>query len=1572
MDPTDYFPAKTFWQKDSFHFIKPEEFEALGIDQTDIPLGTFASLKRPSHLPSRFGGDAYGFGLFEVYDRLKQKDMKFLQSITLENPEHIKKHYKRLNELYKKIGLLIRFSRHGTPYYLIPTHLISNTLTHIKSKVDEITKIVGFHRKKYLKEQHEIGVLSNQDDLVLYELSFRFKEHRFVAIDSLEKLQHMNSTLDLFILPRDLYEIILMEEFSSISNEIPSRKRLDQYAIYIIWKLYNLLKPNGEIFIMADYHPHKTNRATKLVFKTTQEEKNFTLFSHIFKTKKRYKTKNRSLQTNIFDFQKYLSGLYVEQEVLDRLLKGKGLEHMTLEQIKELQHLDFELTDWPLLSNQGKIWSKLLSIFFDEIFLKPLVPQSVKDDWKKRFSSPGYSPQYMVIYLGQKKPLKTTISEVRREVVESRLMGCPTNLLADYRDSFEYVIRTLRVLDKLRTGDYKGQPQLFIDRLKQPLEHKNRRFSTLNDVIKLITKINRLEKVKDYLNPDKIEGSKTKVLKNLEALTFFGFSRSELKEIVYIVLGHTPMGRIISGKMNEKALKPLSDLARGYDPQQALNLLRYCLLMTMAETEAARKTELTHEEFSELFDLYESTLRVITSRELDWDRLLDEKISSMGGIHNKIVRKLLKMINHFEFIGNWSELRQKGQMEKEALADYDDRKLSRVENVIKLVNTVEEFEEMYLKFDPLQLPVFYRKFLNIEFHGTGHLFERMDSQNVFILLWITVNLARGDIINFNPILADVETAEIDDRVKKAEEATRDVNVHNLDLTLLRRFSEQLYKNRSAFIVGTGFHLREDPETQGLEIGYIDMNKNIKQLESLSKKLAGSPVSEIPVEDLTNLEYLFSNLQSFYQWHLTLVNQADPNLRLPAKQNEWFEKAQDLREYLRANFLNVIFRPEHIYTDLDLLYYYAPSLLNFILPEFTSLENLDLSWHLYLRSPVPHYIISNTKKIQALIRHDRESFQDTELFHRLAQREFGPMATGIVGVNESQIEDLEEIVEKLSHNKSLFDALVRSFIFQDIGRALALREKYKSDLHPVDLAIDSALFIEQEKIAERYHLDEKGKAYLLFLVKYHGLFHHIIRGEFSFSAIREVLKAQDKNLFDAFFVLSFIMLSSIREDLILEDLAGWLFRIRTLCHKIIDGETTLEEQLSKTVAQKGDLSYAFEIYQKKGPTKGVTSAHYLEIKNLEKPKRPKSIRAGKRIFAMERLFRLHGIRYAEFLDLANLILKVPLKFIHKKRRFSSIGYATFEKEVYEAFRIYNNLQNLPENTRHFILDRLMDDKVRIFGYEKVSGYLSYENQIKLLLTGLLGAKKLKPNGLPICINFLSMSKKIEKRYEAINDYLNSLSIEKLWEDNNQLSKLFKAKTGLVLRKDEVPNVLSLDFNDRVNISQKISYMNTIDNVEQLKNYFHSSLRSFRKDPFYTDDYELQLEKAFEKRLSEITDMLLNQTRKQMDLMKDFLELHNLVSDLLERSLDIGFSDDQKHRLNDLYELRKDGLKRDKLYEIDRTLDTIHDIHELNVYWDSIKWYLQSNRRFFGKEFENIIAEKFDKARIRIEGSWADDT
>ena len=447
MSPTDSPPTESFWREDSFSFIKPEEFEALGINPADIPPGTFAAHKHPSKLPSRFGGNAYGFGFFEVYDRLDPEDIKLLQSISSENPDHIKQYYREINRIYKKIGLLIRFSSIGKSYYLIPVHLISSSLSYIRNKADEISKVIDFHRRKYLKESHRIGLLTHADDLIMNDLSIRFKEHQFIIIDSLEKLRAINETLDLIILTRDIYEIILMETFSPGLHEKPSKKQLEKYALYMLGKVYGVLKPDGELFIMANSYASKTNQNVKLTFKTVHEEKNFILFSHIFKTRKKYQIKCKPQQVNIFDFQKYLNGLYVEQEVLDRLLGDQNLESMTLKEINQLTYLNFPL-DVGLAYDQEKVWTKALSIYFNKIFLKPMIPDSVKAEWEKRFSVSGYSPDHMLIYLGQKKPLENTLAVLKRDIMKSRLSGCPLPLLADYRDSFDFLIRTLNVLKR--------------------------------------------------------------------------------------------------------------------------------------------------------------------------------------------------------------------------------------------------------------------------------------------------------------------------------------------------------------------------------------------------------------------------------------------------------------------------------------------------------------------------------------------------------------------------------------------------------------------------------------------------------------------------------------------------------------------------------------------------------------------------------------------------------------------------------------------------------------------------------------------------------------------------------------------------------------------------------------------------------------------------------------------------------------------------------------------------------------------------------------------------------------------
>ncbi|MFO7785694.1 MAG: hypothetical protein ACQET7_06375 [Thermodesulfobacteriota bacterium] len=1575
MDTVETPNKKTWWREDPFGFIPPESFESLGIDPGDIPAGTFAAHRHPSQIESRFGGNAYGFGLFEVSDRLSPEDLELLQSFSEDDSDYIRRHYRELNRIYKSLGLLIRFTRKGRPFYLVPAHLVSVTISNIRYKAEEISKVIDFHRRKFLKESHRIGLITHADDLLINDLSLRFKEHSFVVFDSLEKLRIHKEPLDLVILTRDPHEVLVMERFLGQFGGNLSKTGRDRYVRYLLGKIYRALKPDGEIYIIANHYAQKTNQSVKVTFKTNEEKKKFLLFSHIFRTRRKYQVRDRSERIHAFDFQKYLRGVYVEKEVIDRLLGHRDLDDMTTDELASLPYLNYRL-DEDVDHDQEKTWNRLLSVFFDEISFKRLLPAPLKSEWRRRFSAAGLAPRYKLTYLGQKKPLVVELDAIRAEIDKSRLAGCPLELLADYRDSFEYVLGTLEVLGEIKSKLYSGLPEVFMARLRQPFENRRRRYAGLNDVLRLMSRVKTLERVRSYLNPDGIEGANTPILQHLEVLPFFGLSAGELREIYLIVAGHTTMGRVLSGKMTEKALKPLSDLARKEEQGRALNLLRYCRLMTMAETVASRGSELRSEHLAELFDLYESVVRVVTNREMDWDRLLDEKISQMGGIHNMIVRKVLKLmdlVDHFEFLDSWAELRLKGDMEKESLADYDPDKLQKIENILKLIRAIEEFEELFLKDDPLALPIFYRKFLNVEFHGTGHIFERMDSRQAFILLWIAVNVSRGEVINFNPILGDTPPGKMADRVKRVEEEAGSINTAYLDLDTLASFSEHLYQSGAGFVIGTGFQFIIDARTQSLDLYCIDVDEVIERLDRLVRSFSGSGIAEITSETLEEVDALFSKLEAFHRNHPDLLSYHEEHaegFRLPERQRAWFRRVTDVRERLRSTLQAVLFQAENLYTDINALFLHARSLFRFFLPELTGLEHLDLAGNMYLNSSPIDYILRNTRKVQALVRRESQDFQDTRLLHKLAQREFGPMTAGTIGVSDLQIEELEAIVDGLRENPPLFDALIKSFVFQDLGRVPELRRRYADRVHPVEHAGAGARFLEEENIPERFGMDEQARSYMITLVRYHDFMHHILRGEFDYRALREVASFNDKALFDAFFVNSFIMLSSLREDLILEDLAGELFRVRTLCHRIMAGSVDFDEHMDADLLRGGRLYRALKAYREEGLPDNLTPTAYLDAWEESGENYEEDLEAGRWISALERIFRLRGIKTVRFPDLARLILKVPMRYIYNKRRLSGIGYPTFERELYEAFRIHRSLQKLSGSLRLFILNRLTGDQVRLFGFENVSRYLSYQNQVKLLLVALMGSLRFEDRpGVPISLSFLEIMPKIRRRYEALNDFFNGFTAEELWGNPRQVDRFLRAGVGLLLRVDENTRLLTLDFIDRVKIGKKVSYMDSITNLDQLKNYFHYSLQTLRKIPFYTDDYEIDLERAFDRRLEQITDMMLDQAGKQMGLLGDFTEIHGLYTDLEDRALDIGFTEEQRSKLRDLYELRKDDLKRQKLEEIERLLESMQDPQELRDYWDGTKWYLYNNRPYLGKEYENMIACRFDEVMAELSANRA---
>ncbi len=1563
MDFSDAQTTGSFWQEDPFGIIKMEEYDSLGIDREDIPPGAVAARRHPPLLSSRFGGNAYGTGLFETQSHLAKDDLKKIQHINPDNPEEAKLHYKEINNIYKKIGLLIRISSSGRPYYLIPNHLLAISLANTRNKADAISRIIEDHRKKYLKENHRIGLLTHNSDPVISDLTLRFKEHQFTVIDSLKKLRAIRETLDLVILTKDIFRTVLLEMLANRSKNSPTKKELENNVIYMLGRVYKILKPKGELFIIANRQPKKSNQTALLRFNTIQEKKNFFIFCHIFRTRKKYNMNDPSLRVNIYDFERYLGLIYLNQTFVRELTGGEDLHKLSLEEIDNLPYLKMPL-DNEYVYDQEKFWPKMASIYFDEIYFRPLIPDSIKKDWETRFTIEDYTPDYMLVYLAQKKRIDEKVANLQKDMARSPLAGCPLPLLAEYRDSFDYLIRTLTVLKRIKEDKIDSLPESYIVRLREPFEYTRKRFSGLNHINKLIKKINRLETLKQCLNPDMVEGQRTRILKNIEILSFFDFSYSELREIYLVIAGHTTAGRILEGKMSEKTIKPATNLARTYSQSKAISLLRYCRLMTMAETVASRRNDISQEESIELFDLFESALKIVTNSNTNWDRLMDEKISAMGGIHGKLIHRVLMMMNHFEFIENWAELENKGDREKECLADYDKSKLARIENVIRLLKIVELFEEKFLENDPLQLLVIYRKFLNMEFHGTGHLFEKLDSRMGFTLLWLAVNIARGGIINFNPVLSDILYHDMAVHVAKIEKETEKINAEFLAPSVLNHFSRLLYLNQSLFIFNTGFRFRVDETTQAVEISFIDIDENIETLGHLCNTYKNCSIPDLLLEDLEQMERLFSNLESFYQSHLSLFSGAGSLPEIPEKQTEWYMSVKKLRERVRSIFMKMIFTPENIFINLNTLLNHAPSILKMVIPEFNALKDIKQSGNIYRRTPIVEHVLNSTRKIQALIRGDIKEFQDIQVLHKLAQREFGPNAAGTVGMNESQIDELFSMINQLRADPRIFDAIIKAFIFQDIGLAPSLRKKYSGDFNTADQSRAGAFFMLKEKMPEKYGMEPASEQALLFLIKYHDCLLHLVRGEFSIHTLKEVMNEGNKDLFNAFFISSLVMLAALGEDVISEDLANRLFNIKRLCIRALDGETTFESFLEDLCQYKGRIYFAVEDYSNGHIPEEIRPDRYITSMLNKKTKDTRYAKAGRNIMALERIFKLRGLKYADFTDLAYLLVKSPLKYIYQRKVYYSVGYATFEKDLFEALRIYNYIRTLSESIRHFILERLDGDKVRIFGFENVSRYLSYENLIKLLLISLLASKRFNKKSRPVFLDFLSIQSQIDRRYEAVNSILGSISLDRIWFDRKQIAQLFKAKTGITLEKDEKQGVLSIHFTDKLNIARKVLYMEKIEDIYRLKNYFHYCLKSLRKNNFYTDDYEFILEKSYEKRHMEITGQMLDRVRSQMEKAKDFKKIHALFSNLENRSLEIGLSEDQKHRLNDLYDLNKDNLKREKLEEINSHIEKINTTEDLEEYWNKTKVFLLNNRRFLGKEYEKMVARNFDKAAKRI--------
>ncbi len=1555
--------SKSFESQETFfRLIKPEDYVRVGINPQDVPIGTFAAEDHPGFLPSRFGGNAYGLGLVEQ-SVLSRADTDFLESLDFQDCEVIGRNARHLNTIYQKLGLLIRFSEAGKPYFLIPINLVAHSLQEIKTKADEIEELIIQHIFETRTERLDIGLLTASHDLIVHELRARLSSHRIFLFESIEKLRSWRIPLDVVILPKDPFEYLLEQQLPGASKRPMSRKRLSYYAMYLAGKIYDILEPNGKIHVLAHSPGPQEDQSCHVRFKSDEDLKFFLLFSHTFKTKKKYEGHSfqDSMDIHISDFHYYLNRFAFFDPHLKGLLNHHKPEELSIEEVNELPYLNLRLPQ-TYMKNPEKQWKKVFELYFVSKTLKRKSPRHHHQYWEERLEMDRELPESLFVFVGTPRQPEVALAGLEEDIRASGMEGCSLPLVAEYRNTFRYVLDVLKILIDIRNNKFHGLSELERTRLSNPFRSQNERFSA---VVKLLGQLRLLEKSRNILNPDSIEGQFTPILENIPKLSLHGFSPAQLREILLIVVGHTTMSRIVFGKLPAKTLKPITDRAKEGNHQEILDLLRACRLMSMAEIAGALGDAFTPAQARELYRLYDDAINVATDSQLDWDRLHDLRISALGGVQNKAIREMMKFFNLFEFLDNWREFMRKSAFEKEVICDYQNDKLLHLESALELARIAEQFKQLFMSNYIFGQSYFFRQFLDSEFHGTGHLFPKLGTRVGFILLWIAVNSSERHVINFNPILAGIPRGRREPRINKIRETLLRIPIQELRPSFFDEIKAALSDGRPAFIFDSGLRIMLNSATHAIDISYVDVDENIQQIEALLSHFESQKLRGISLKNLQEMERRFSELASFHQYlqregctlQCDLFEGKDG---LDAKDREISKIEDRLKSILQSQ----IFIPEEIYDNISILAKHCPDILRFFLPEFHALGNLLENWPTRRKQSLGSYVMRCLGKFQALVLKDRNAFQDPNTFYQFAKQEFGPLAEEGIGASHAQMDILEYLVERIQQQASLYQSFTLALLFQEIGKIEGYcvdAQEGNSTAHWTH-AEQGAFVLQETHLLDRYKLDPQVKRMVIHLVRHHGLVGHVVQGEEPIIALERYTAERDELLLDAFVLHSILAASAVQEGLMVSDLLDNFLFYRSVALEIIRSRSDWKEWLRAFLREKGATVLPdFQLIcldLQEILSDQMRACGFVEG-DLEDP----ALWRGRQRAAFERLLRLMGVMWVDYADLQLHLLKRPVSFIYHKKKLTSVGFATFEKQLLQAKELFDILSSLNHEVRFYLLYCLdhLGGGMRIYDFTPLSRFLETEECIKMLLIAFqafhyhFGVEE--KGGL---INLRELSRNIKRRHEVLLNALREFPFpQHCIEDGKPI--LFPQGYGqLYFHASANEKAVRAKYHDAVHFDLMVKSLTNIWNHADLVRRYQGMIQELQeKLPYDTKNFEEELEKAFEEQQKKISEQILKTFQSRLNKASDFLEFHEIQNEMQKKIGDLHLSEEQQFLLKEMFEFHRSRLRDIYLGSIYLEINSLDSKESILNYWKKLKYELFSYRSYIGKEYESLIAQYLDQ-------------
>ncbi len=1540
-----------------FRLINPAEYRLFGIDPQDVPMGTFAAEDHPGYLPSRFGGNAYGLGLIEQ-EVLTRTDTDFLESVNFDNPLEIQKHSHKLNAIYQKLGLLIRFSSTGKRYFLIPINLVAHSFQEVKIKADEIEKVIKQQIYTTHSERLDIGIFTSPEDMIVHELTGRFSNQRIHTFDTLEKLRGWRIPLDIVVLPKDPFHLLMEQRPAHFAGKQVRKRDLDRLAAYLAVRLFDILDKEGKLHILAHSSVSSPDQTCRVRFKSEEELKWFLLFSHIFKTREKYRSPQPEpeMVVHVSDLVYYLNRFAFSEPQIKRLLDHQKPEELTTGEIDRLPYLNISLGPFRR-KEMEKEWRRVFSPLFEIESLEKKSPAGYEEYWKERIDVDLALPESLIGMVATRRWPRVTLGLLEEEIKESGLQGCPLSLVAEYRKNFPFVVKVLKVLTQIRDFSLDRISELELSRLANPFRGKTESFQT---ILQILEQVPRLEKIQGILDPFLDEGQEISVVENIEKLSLLGFTAEQLREILLIVVGHTTMSRVVFGKISAKSLKPITERVRG-NHRDVFDLLRIYRLMSMAEIIAALGDAFMREQVAEMFRLYDEAVAVTTNPGMDWDKLEDLRISSLGGIQNRAIREMMKFFNFFDFLNDWQEYLSKGPLQKEVICDYDPYRLSRMEEVIRLWTVAEEFKQRFLGDYIFGQSYFFRQFLDGEFHGTGPVFRQLGARAGFILLWIAVNSSEKNIINFNPILAGIPVADHRRRLDKLRHALLSIPVELLHPGFFGEIKANFAQHRPAFIFDSGIRLIADRQSRSLEVSFVDIGDNIQKIEDLLQKFESRKLMNISLRELKEMERRFSEMASFHQY----LDREGCSLQCNILEalgglEETNRRIGQLQARLKLVLHNQIFQAEEIFDDISALRRHCPEILGFIIPELRGLGYLGGI------SPEPgsgsleDYVMRCLQKYQALVNKDRNSFQDRNIYYRLAKQEFGPLAEEDLGASHPQLEVLEFYIGRVREKPALQHALSFALLFQEIGKLEQFSGSPADDYWTHGRR--GAKILREMKILQKYGIDEQTEKTAIFLVRYHGLLGHVILGDEPITALDSITSEKDTLLLDAFLVHSVLASAAVREGVMVGDLMDEFINYRSVALEVIKSRTDWGEYLKEVLQEKGKaVLNEFQFELERGALFPAGQANYCGIKDDDV--RNESLWQGRQSASLDRLLKLSGSVWVDYEDLQMFLREIPISFIYHKKKLKSLGPAAFEKQLLNGIDLLYLVSSLSPEVRYYLLYCLdhLGGRMRIYDFQRLPEYFGLKESLKLLILSFQAFHYhfgiTARGGL---LSFAVLTRELGRRHRFLQKNLEAMPFPiKCFEGERVLftPDAFGEMRFDVNTREEA---ISVSYRDTVQFDAlRQSLLALWDNDELLAAYENAIGRIREKLPLGSENFEEDLRKTFKLQQNKINERILKDVQEKMSLastISQFLELRREMNTTIERHT---FSEEQIFLLQEISEFNRSRLRDRYLDAVYREINSLKSKEKLLEYWGKIKHELFTYRSFIGKEYETLIARFIDE-------------